>query len=86
MPIIEGNLVGRVVVTSNVTSMPEVAGESAIIVDPYSIISIRNGIISAIENINLRNRLIELGYENAKRFNPIEISTQYAELYREILK
>ena len=86
MPIIEGNLVGRVVVTSNVTSMPEVAGESAIIVDPYSIISIRNGIISAIEDINLRNRLIELGYENAKRFNPIEISTQYAELYREILK
>ena len=86
MPIIEGNIVGRVVVTSNVTSMPEVAGESAIIVDPYSIISIRNGIISAIEDINLRNRHIELGYENAKRFNPIEISAQYAELYREILK
>ena len=86
MPIIEGNLVGRVVVTSNVTSMPEVAGESAILVDPYSINSIRNGINSAIEDTNLRNKLIEVGYENAKRFNPIEISTQYANLYREILK
>jgi glycosyltransferase involved in cell wall biosynthesis len=86
MPIIEGNMVGRVVVTSNVTSMPEVAGESAILVNPYSINSIRNGIISAIEDTNLRNKLIEVGYENAKRFNPIEISTQYSNLYREILK
>jgi glycosyltransferase involved in cell wall biosynthesis len=86
MPIIEGNLVGRLVVTSNVTSMPEVAGESAILVDPYSISSIRNGIINAIENENERNKYIELGYANAKRFDPIEISAQYANLYREILK
>lgn len=86
MPIIEGNLVGRIVVTSNVTSMPEVAGESAILVDPFSIDSIKIGIKSAINDSVLRNKCIKLGYENAKRFKPTEISSDYAKLYREITK
>ena len=85
MPIIEANLIGRVVVTSTVTSMPEIAGDSAILVDPFSVKSIRNGIKSAIEDVSLRDKCIINGYENTKRFNALEISNDYAKLYREIL-
>ncbi|MFM7851415.1 MAG: glycosyltransferase, partial [Flammeovirgaceae bacterium] len=41
MPIVEANTVGRVVVTSNILSMPEVAGNAARLVDPFDVGSIR---------------------------------------------
>ena len=41
MPIIEGNATGRPVVTSNICSMPEVAGAAACLVDPFDCSSIR---------------------------------------------
>ena len=44
MPIVEANAIGRVVVTSNVLSMPEVAGNAAHLVDPFDVNSIREGI------------------------------------------
>lgn len=43
MPIIEGQAVGRVVFTSDLEPMKEVAGDAALLVDPYSIEIIRNG-------------------------------------------
>ena len=43
MPIIEGQAVGRVVFTSDLEPMKEIAGDAALLVDPYSIESIRNG-------------------------------------------
>ena len=43
MPVVEAQIVGRPVVTSNRASMPEVAGDGAVLVDPYSVASIRDG-------------------------------------------
>ncbi len=43
MPILEANAVGRVVVTSNMTSMPEVANNAAHYVNPFSIDDINKG-------------------------------------------
>lgn len=85
MPIIEANIVGRVVVTSNLSSMPEIAGDSAILVDPYSISSIREGIVSAINDSSLRNSLIEKGFKNSSRFSASTVADQYLNLYEEIL-
>ena len=49
--------------------MPEVAGESACIIDPCNIVEIRNGILRIIKDDEYRNYLIEKGFENSKRFN-----------------
>ena len=85
LPIIEANAVGRPVVTSNISSMPEVAGNSACLVDPYDVESIRKGILKVLEDKEYRDILIESGYINADRFSAKEISSQYEEIYREML-
>ena len=84
MPILEANAVGRPVVTSNVTSMPEVAGDAACLVDPFDVESIREGINLIIDDVEYRERLIRNGFVNVKRFQADRIAVQYAEIYQEI--
>lgn len=83
-PIIEANAVGRVVITSKISSMPEIAGDAAHLVDPYDVDSIRQGFNKIIEEPTYRNQLIQNGYRNAKRFGVTKIVEKYAEVYREI--
>jgi glycosyltransferase involved in cell wall biosynthesis len=85
MPIVEGNVVGRAVLTSNVSSMPEVAGDAACLVDPLSVESIRKGIDRIISDIAYRQMLLQNGYENAKRFRADTIAEQYFDAYREVM-
>lgn len=82
MPIVEANKVGRVVVTSNISSMPEIGGDAAIFVDPFKVSSIRKGIIEAIENQEMVAALIQKGYQNANRFEVKQIAENYAAIYR----
>ncbi len=85
MPIAEANATGRVVVTSNTTSMPEIAGNAAQLVDPFDINSIRNGFLKVINDDSYREQLIQNGFENVKRFDKHEIANQYYNLYRKIV-
>jgi len=85
LPIIEAQAMGRVVMTSNISSMPEVAGEGALLVDPYSISEIKEGISTLMNDTYLRETLILKGLENIKRFHPEKIAQQYNNLYKEIL-
>jgi glycosyltransferase involved in cell wall biosynthesis len=84
MPILEAQAVGRPVLTANLSSMPEVAGDAACLVDPYQVREIRNGILKIISDDAYRNELIEKGFENIKRYNPEKIATEYFELYKTI--
>lgn len=84
LPIVEANAVGRPVVTSTIYSMPEVAGEAACLVDPYSVKSIRNGILKVISDADYREDLVKAGFINVERFRPSVIAEQYAQLYRNI--
>ena len=84
MPILEAQLTGRVVVTSNCSSIPEVAGDSACLVNPFEIESIRNGVIRIIQDKNYRTELIEKGKENVKRYSTKQVAKQYAELYQNV--
>lgn len=86
LPIIEANATGRPVVTSNLLSMPEVAGDAACLVDPYDVASIRAGILQVIEDDEYRTRLIENGYVNARRFSPESVAREYLLLYDEMLR
>jgi glycosyltransferase involved in cell wall biosynthesis len=82
LPIVEANAVGRAVVTSNIWSMPEVAGGAACLVDPFDVASIRAGICWVIEDSAYREHLVKRGFENVKRFRIESIAAQYAALYR----
>jgi glycosyltransferase involved in cell wall biosynthesis len=84
MPIVEAQTVGRAVITSNCSSMPEVAGDAACLVDPFDIASIRKGVLKVLENETYRNKLIERGFRNSKRFDVPAVAAQYAALYREL--
>ena len=81
MPIVEAQIVGRPVVTSNCASMPEVAGNAALLVDPYSVESIRNGFRKVIEDVEYREDMVLRGFENARRFDNLEIAKQYISIY-----
>lgn len=71
MPVIEAQAVGTPVVVSRVSSLPEVAGESAIYIeDPQSVESIRQALEKVVTmSLSERIRLIKAGKENAKRFD-----------------
>lgn len=81
MPILEGQSVGRVVVTSNLSPMKEIAGNGAILVNPMDISSIRSGYKKAIE---MHKLYIELGLENIKRFSIEKITKEYIRVYNQI--
>lgn len=84
MPIVEANAIERAVITSNVSSMPEVAADAAYFVDPYNVEDIRTGILNIINDDVLRNNLIERGRINKLRFDGQKIADEYMALYREI--
>lgn len=83
MPIIEAQATGRVVVTSNISPMAEIAGETACLVDPYSVESIRDGLRKVISDDPYRERLIAAGLENVRKYSSDEIVAQYMKLYAE---
>lgn len=84
MPILESQAVGRPVITSNISSMPEVAGEGALLVNPFDTNEIRAAVIRIIEDESLRKELVSKGLENVKRFNGQTIAKQYLRLYEEV--
>lgn len=86
MPIVEAQRIGRVVLTSNCSSMPEVAGGAAELVDPLDVNSIRKGIINLIGNSELRRNYIEQGFSNTKRFDTGVVADQYIACYQRIIQ
>ncbi|MFH0852487.1 MAG: glycosyltransferase family 1 protein [bacterium] len=69
MPILEAQAAGIPVVTSNISSMPEVVNNSALLVSPKNSEEIAETIYKLIDDKQARDKLIELGYENLKRFS-----------------
>lgn len=69
VPVLEAMACGAPVVTSNVSATAEVAGEAALLVDPLSVASIRDGLRSLLSDGALRSRLSRRGMERAARFS-----------------
>jgi glycosyltransferase involved in cell wall biosynthesis len=77
--------VGRPVVTGNLSSMPEVAGEGACLVDPYSVEAIRDGVMRVIRERSYRENLVSQGFRNIGRFSPEAVAREYENLYARIV-
>ncbi len=69
IPILEAMSCGVPVITSNVTSMPEVGGNAVYYVDPFSMDSICKAMQAISENKKLRADLIQKGFEQKKKFS-----------------
>lgn len=69
IPILEAFHAETAVITSNITSMPEVAGDAALLVNPYSVQQIANAMAKISNNIDLRTALISKGQIQRQKFS-----------------
>lgn len=69
LPVIEAMACGAPVITSNTSSLPEVAGNAAILVNPQNIDEISTNIMKVLEDDNLKKQLSQKGIEQAKKFS-----------------
>jgi glycosyltransferase involved in cell wall biosynthesis len=85
LPPLEAMACGTPVVCSNVSSLPEVVGDAAILVNPENVFDIARGINDMLLDEELRARLIRRGREQAARFSWNWTGRQVLEIYQEVI-
>jgi glycosyltransferase involved in cell wall biosynthesis len=84
LPPLEAMAHGTPVVTSNTSSLPEVAGNAALLVNPENVFEIRRGLQRVLLDPVLRERMKIRGYEQAQRFSWTTSVSRILEIYREV--
>lgn len=69
LPPMEAMVCGTPVVCSNTTSFPEVFGDAALTVNPLDVDGLAKAIVTALDDIDLRARLVEKGFQRAARYS-----------------
>ncbi len=69
IPVLEAMVSGTPVVCSNVSSLPEIVGDAALLVDPLDADKTAEAVYKLLKDENLRNKMIRRGFENIKRFS-----------------
>ena len=80
LPVLEAMACGTPVLTSNCSSLPEVAGEAARLVDPNQTADIAAGLVELVTNADLRRRLVEQGLRQAQKFSWRQAAQQVLEI------
>ena len=86
LPPLEAMACGSPVVTSNLSSLPEVAGGAALLVDPYDADAIASAIVQAVTDDALRADLIRRGLERARSFSWPQSVKKIHEIYMQVAK
>ena len=84
LPPLEAMASGTPVVTSNVSSLPEVAGDAAVLVDPYDPAAIADGIERVLTDERLRHDLRRRGLARAKQFSWEDSVRRVHEIYCQV--
>jgi len=84
IPMLEAMRCGVPVITSNTSSMPEVSGGKAVIVDPFKPEEITQGIIKLLNDEKYADEIVEQGYEQAAKFSWKSMAEHVLELYKEV--
>ena len=84
--LVETMACGCPVVTSNITCMPEIAGEAGILIDPYDVNSLADGMYRILTDSQLRQNLRKKGLERAKLFSWEKCARETLEVYEELHK
>lgn len=85
LPPLEAMSQGCPVITSNVTSLPEVCGNAALYVNPLDVNDIANKIDLLISDKNLQKKLSEKGLDRSKKFYPDKLSLELNDLFNSLL-
>lgn len=83
-PLLEAMNHGTPVITSNVSSMPEVVGKAGILVDPHEPTEIAKGIEQALSSSIYHEQLIKNSLEQAKSFSSEKMIDSILEIYKDI--
>lgn len=86
LPILEAMACGCPVITSNISSMPEVAGTAAIFVNPQNVDEIKKRVKEVMEDEDLKKGLIKKGFEQAKNFSWKKCAQETAQVYKNIIR
>jgi glycosyltransferase involved in cell wall biosynthesis len=86
LPIVEAFACETPVVTSNVSSMKEIAEGAAELVDPYNPKDIAASIIKILNDQNYRNELINKGLKKAEEFSPLKMGRSYLGVFKDLLR
>lgn len=84
-PVLESMACGTPVIAANVSSLPEVAGEAAVLVDPYSVEAIASAIDRVLSDANFAEQLRLSGFEQAAKFTPTATAQQLVHVYSQVL-
>lgn len=84
LPVLEAMSLGAPVICSDATSLPEIAGEAAVLVDARAVESIQDAMLRLLKGEVDRARLRRLGREQARRFSWKRAAQQVLDVYREV--
>jgi glycosyltransferase involved in cell wall biosynthesis len=84
-PVLEAMACGTPVITSNLASMPEVAGDAALLVNPYSVEELASAMQRMVREEGVRSHLRQLGLARASQFSWKQTGSQTAEVLSQFL-
>ena len=76
---------GTPVITSNLSSLPEVAGDAGVLVNPLDIDAITDSVVALLVDSDLREQLIAEGLDHVKRFSWANAARQLKSVYDGLL-
>lgn len=80
-PILEAMACGTAVITSNVSSLPEIAGDGAIKINPHDTESLKNAMLNILSDENLKNFLIKSGLQQSSKFTWDKCASETSKIY-----
>jgi glycosyltransferase involved in cell wall biosynthesis len=86
LPPLEAMACGTPVITSNVSSMPEVAGDAAVLVDPYDVDALAQAMVRVFADQTLRDTLIARGHARARQFSWADSVARIHAVYMDLLR
>ena len=84
-PPLEAQACGAPVISANRTSLPEVLGNSALLVDPWRIEELAISIEAVLEDEPLRNLLVDRGFKNSSRFRWENTAESLIDLFNSVV-
>ena len=86
LPIVEAQAIGLPVITSDVPPMSDIAGDGALLVDPYDVARIHAALEQLLRSPGLVQTLSDRGKRNADRYDATTVANKYAEIYGRVLE
>ncbi len=86
IPVLEAMACGTPVVCANNSSLPEIAGDAALLIEATDTEALANAMLQLVIDTSLREKLIQRGYEQARKFRWEEAARRLLDVYSEIAR